>query len=216
MTLRILRPLLFAAAVLAVPVLASAKRAQVPAKSATTMRAEPAESAAVVAPVKAGDKLTVIESRPDWSQVANAAGKKGWVPTKVVGEPKGTAKVATGNTTVAAAEGSTAMAVRGKPGKRRAVVMGAGLPEASMKKVTDALRGNPKLDVVEPDVVVMVKPSTGTTHTYEVLDAKTGAVLGAGTAKDLDEAMTAVGASLETTSAVAPAPMASPAASLAR
>lgn len=213
MTLRILRPLLLAAAVLAVPVLASAKRAQVPAKSATSMRAEPAESAAVVAPVKAGDKLTLIESRPDWSQVANAAGKKGWVPTKVVGEAKGTAKVATGNTTVAAAEGSTATAMRGKPGKRRAVVVGAGgLSDEMVKRVAESLRANPKVEVVEPDVVITVKSAAGTTLTYEAVDPKTGAVLGSGTLTDANDAGAALTPAIDALPASAPtaAPAASP------
>lgn len=122
----LVRLLLLAAALLAVPGFAAAKRAQLPALSATSMRAEPKESAAVIAPVKVGDKLTVLESRPDWTQVANAAGKRGWIPTKVVGEVKSTAPVATGNTTVAAAEGSTAMAVRGKPTPPPVVVGTAG------------------------------------------------------------------------------------------
>ena len=126
MTLRILRPLLLATALMAVPALVAAKRAQLPALSASSMRTEPTESATVVAPVKVGDKLTVLESRPDWTQVANAAGKRGWVPTKVVGEVKSTAPVATGNTQVAAAEGSTAMAARGKPTPPPAVVGTAG------------------------------------------------------------------------------------------
>ena len=164
-------PLFLAAAVLAVPGLAVAKRAQLPALSASSLRAEPKDNAAVVAPVKAGDKLTILESRPDWTQVANAAGKKGWVPTKVVGEVKTTTAVATGNTQIAAAEGSTAMAVRGKPTPPPAVVgtSGAMATPAASPAISPAASpaASPMASPASSPVAVpapTAKPGRGTTR----------------------------------------------------
>ncbi len=181
--------------VLLLPAIALAKRQQVVAKSATVLRDSAADTAKEVAKVAAGDKLTVLSTKGEWANVATAAGKKGWVPLKVVPDAKTTAAVSTGtsSTTVAAAEGSTSAAMRGRPGfaKTRTIVVG----EAdAVKQVGDALRANAKLEVLDADYVIMVKKAADGSLTYEVSDVKAGTTSAAKAAKSADEVATDVGA----------------------
>ena len=169
-----IRRLLVAALVLVLPAVAFAKRQQVTAKTAGVLRAEASDSGKEVAKVAAGDKLTVLTTKDGWVNVATTTGKKGWVPAAVVPDVKMTSStVNTGSTTtVAAAEGSTAAAMRGRPGtKKRTVVVG---DAAAIKEVGEALRANPKLDVIDADYVVIVRKADDGSLQYELADLKKG------------------------------------------
>lgn len=196
---------------------AQAKRPSVAAAEPATVRAEPDEKGAEVVTVKAGDKLVLLGTRGDWTQVMTAAGKRGWVPSKVVPQekPSGGAsglKVASSGT-VGASEGSTAVAMRGRPTvKKRTLVVGTGnLDLTVVRRVADLLRGDPHLEIVavrseagvkpgspaggvegaeqlaggdKAELVVGLMGSGGASIIYEVVDLKKDAVLVKGGTSD--------------------------------
>jgi hypothetical protein len=141
--------------------IASAKRPTVPARMDASMKATADDSAAEVVKVKKGDALTTLGSQSGWTKVMTAAGKQGWVKNDVVVDPSKTTAVNTGNTTtVAAAEGSTAGAMRGKPGKLKTIVLATGGTTLdTAKRVADLLRKDTRLDVV--DVKTAKEPLAG-------------------------------------------------------
>ena len=208
--------LALAALILVAPV-AEAKRPSVAAAEATTVRAEPDEKGAEVVAVKAGDKLVLLGTRGDWTQVMTSSGKRGWVPSKVVPQEKtggGTSGVKVASSgTVGASEGSTAVAMRGRPTvKKRTLVVGTGNLDLNVvRRVADLLRGDPHLEIVavrsetgvkggspaggvdgaaqlgggdKADVVVGLMGSGGDSLLYEVVDLKRDVVLAKGGTSD--------------------------------
>lgn len=205
--------LLAAATLLAVPALA--KRSKVPALEAGTVRETPAADGKVVVEVKKGDNLLVLGKQGDWSQVMTDGGKKGWVLSKTV-SAGGLAALDPSAMTVAAAEGDTALAMRGRPNPPRTVIVGmGGLESKTTKKLGELVKAERKLKVLEirdeagvkgglagakelaakqpADVVVAIQQGEGTSLKYEVIDLKHSAVLGSGSGATVEEVAAAVG-----------------------
>jgi len=159
--------------------------------------------------VKKGENLLVTGKQGEWSSVQTDSGKKGWVLSTVV-SAGGLAGLDTSSTTVAAAEGDTALAMRGRPFVPRTLVLGMGaLKGDSTKKLGELLKASSKLKVLEVRDEAMTKPGsaaggvdgatqlmgtqtadlvvaiqsagTGDALMYEVVDLKNKKVLGAGT-----------------------------------
>lgn len=198
--------LLSALVLFAAPALA--KRSKVPALEAGTIRAAPKADADLVVEVKKGENLMVLGKSGEWSQVLTDGGKKGWVLTKVV-SAGGLSDLDMSATTVAAAEGDTAIAMRGRPSPPRAVIVGmGGLKDDATKKLGDLVKGERKLKVLEvreeaatrpgspagglegatelagthkADVVVAIQAASGDAIQYEIVDLKHKSVLATGT-----------------------------------
>ena len=199
--------LLAALVLLAVPALA-AKKSKVPALEAGVVLAEPKAGATKVVDVKKGDNLMVIGKQGEWSQVLTDGGKKGWILSTVV-SAGGLSGLDANATTVAAMEGDTALAMRGRPNPPRTVVVGmGGMKNDATKKLGEMLKGERKLKILEvrdeattkagsaagglegatqlagaqqADVVVAIQAATGDALQYEIVDLKHKAVLGTGT-----------------------------------
>ena len=198
--------LLAAATLFATPALAG--RAKVPALEAGTVRETAAADGKVVVEVKKGDNLMVLGKRGEWSQVMTDGGKKGWVLSKVV-SAGGLSSLDSSSTVVAAAEGDTAMALRGRPNPPRTVIVGMGGVKSDMvKKLGELVKAEKKLKVLEvkdeasvkaglegakelagknPADVVVSLQQDGTSLKYEVVDLKHAAVLGSGTGATVEE-----------------------------
>lgn len=202
--------LLSLVAILALSLPALAKRTTVAAKMPATLRAEAKDDAASVGTVKKGENLTVLGASGDWSNVQTTAGKKGWVKTTVVSDKKASLdSMNTDTTTIAAAENTTASAIRGKGVKRKTAVVGtSALPAATLKAVTDELKGIPQVTVVDShvektaltgeaaakkagaakkaDLVVFVSALANGALSYEFADLKSGSILAKGETKGAD------------------------------
>ena len=198
--------LLAALTLLAVPALAA--RSKKPALTPGVIRAEPNDKAAKVADVKKGENLLVTGKQGDWSSVQTDAGKKGWVLSSVVSSG-GLEGLDPNATTVAAAEGSTAIAARGRPFVPATVVVGmGGLKSDASKKLGELLKADRKLKILEvrdeaatktgsaaggidgatqlagtqkADLVVAIQAADGDALRYEIVDLKHKTVLGTGT-----------------------------------
>lgn len=198
--------LLAALTLLAVPALAG--RSKKPALTPGVIRAEPNDKAAKVVDVKKGENLMVLGKKGDWSNVQTDAGKKGWVLSSVVSSG-GLEGLDPNATTVAAAEGETAIAMRGRPFVPATVVVGmGGLKNDASKKLGELLKAERKLKILEvrdeaatktgsaaggldgatqlagtqkADLVVAIQAGTGDALIYEIVDLKNKAVLGTGT-----------------------------------
>ncbi|HVO31176.1 MAG TPA: SH3 domain-containing protein [bacterium] len=200
---------------------ALAKRQSVAAKATATVRADADDGADSVATVKKGDMLTILGSKGDWTNVQTKDGTQGWVKSSVVSEKKASFdSMGTSSTTVAAAEGSTEGAIRGKGVKRKTVVVGTGgLPIDVVKSVATRLGKIPQVTVVDQqaqkkaaegspaggvdgagksaaakkgDLVVALAAGENQSLLYEIVDLKKKAVIGSGTAAGADELGTAV------------------------
>ena len=187
---------------------AFAKRSKVPALEASSVRAEPKADAAVVLEVKKGDKLMVLGKSGPWSQVLTDGGEKGWVLTKVV-SAGGLSGLDASATTVAAAEGNTAIAMRGRPSPPLTVIVGlGGVKDEATSKLGELVKAERKLKVLEvreeattksgspagglegaaqlagahkADVVVAIQAAEGSALAYEIVDLKHKSVLATGT-----------------------------------
>lgn len=217
--------LLAAMSLLAVP--AFAKRSKVPALEAGTIRAEPKADATKVVDVKKGENLLVLGKQGEWSQVQTDGGKKGWILSKAV-STGGLAALDSTATDVTAAEGDSALAMRGRPFVPRTIVVGmGGLKSDLPKRLGELLTTGRKLKILEvrdeaaaktgsaaggldgatqlagakgADLVVAIQAATGDAITYEIVDLKHKAVLGAGTTtttKPIDEVAAAVAKATE-------------------
>lgn len=180
-----------------------AKRSKVPALEAGTIRAEPKADAAAVLEIKKGDNLLVLGKQGDWSQVLTDGGKKGWILSKVV-SAGGLADLDPNATTVAAMEGDTAIAMRGRPSPPRTLIVSmGGMKGDAAKKLGEIVKSERKLKLLEvreeaatktgldgakelagaqeADLVVALQSAPGDALTYEFVDLKHKAVLGGGT-----------------------------------
>lgn len=199
--------LIAALSLFAVPALAAAKK-KVPALDAGVIRAEPKADAAKVLDVKKGDLLMVTGKQGEWSQVMADGGKKGWILSKLV-STGGLSALDANATTVAAAEGDTALAMRGRPNPPRTLIVGMGaLKNDATKKLGELVKGERKLKVFEvrdeattktgsaaggldgatqlagtqqADLVIAIQAATGDALSYEIVDLKHKTVLGTGT-----------------------------------
>lgn len=194
-----IRRFLVVVLVLLVPAITFAKRQKVAAKAAASVRATASETAKEVVKVKAGDQVTVLSTKGEWVNVATTAGKKGWLPLKVVPDAKSATTVSTGSadTTIAAAEGSTATAMRGRPAQNKTRILLQGDSDA-VAQLREALAKNPKVEVVEQPVVVQVTKAADGSLSYTVLDTRAGGAIDVGTAAkpaaSIDQIATDVGA----------------------
>ena len=189
-----------------VPAFAAKKK--VAALDGATVRAEAKADAASVIEIKKGDMVTVLGKQGEWSQVLTSDGKKGWVPSKVV-ETGGFGSMDAGGTTVAAAEGTSAIGIRARPSKIRTVVIAAGGTKvADVKALSDLLKKEKELMVVDTradatikaetpaggvegaaklgeskkaDLVIALRKVDGGAMAYEVVDVKNRTVLSTGT-----------------------------------
>lgn len=174
------------------------------ARADAAVRAKPAENAAVVVRVKKGDPLVVLKEEGPWVQV-QAAGKTGWVPARVVRDPKLAAK-----TVVAVAEADTALALRECP-VRKAILVSTKEHGAVVEAILEASKtvdvlstrsdvprkaGSPAggvdaaVAMATPDAADVVIGVAGAAPAlaWEIVHVKGRKVLAAGTSKTPEEA----------------------------
>ena len=151
------RALFFLVVALLAALPALAGRAKVPALEAATLLAEPKAGAAKVVDIKKGDAVLVLGKQGEWSQVLADGGKKGWVKTSVV-SAGGLDSIDTSSVEVAAAEDSTALAIRAKRNPPKTAIIGVdGLTDAVLKSVADGVKKDSQLKVVDARVDTKTK-----------------------------------------------------------